>query len=69
MNASADSREGQLIELRTRIREIRAAKKWLQEYRINAPATMSKALAAYYTWLCQQEQRTIQLGQQIKGNF
>lgn len=69
MNSATSTADEQLNNLRARVREIRAAKKWLQEYRINAPATMSKSLAAYHNWLCQQEERTIQLGKRIKGSF
>lgn len=57
----------QLEELRDRLREIRVAKKWLQEYRINAPVAISASLAACYTWLDQQEAKTIAIGKRIKA--
>lgn len=59
----------QLEELRDRLREIRIAKKWLQEYRINAPAAVSASLSACYTWLDQQEAKTISMGKRIKAQI
>ena len=66
MQSQADR---QLEELRDRLREIRIAKKWLQEYRINAPAAVSASLAACYTWLDQQEEKTIAMGKRIKAQM
>lgn len=57
----------QLEELRERLKEIKIAKKWLQEYRINAPAAVSAALSACYNWLDQQEAKTIAMGKRIKA--
>ncbi len=62
------SQEQQLLDLRQRLREIRLAKKWLQEYRINAPASVSSSLSAYYNWLDKQEQNTITMGKRVKGD-
>jgi hypothetical protein len=59
--------EQQLTELRDRLKQIRNAKKWLQEYRINAPSSISSALAAYYNWLDSQENKTIAMGKKIKA--
>lgn len=69
MNSATSTADEQLHQLRKRFVEIRLAKKWLQEYRINAPVTQSKSLAAYHNWLCQQEERTVQMGKRIKGSF
>lgn len=66
-NLSA-SQEQQLTDLRQRLREIRVAKKWVQEYRINAPASVSSSLSAYYNWLDNQEQNTIAMGKRVKGD-
>ena len=63
-----DPVEEQLEQLRKRLREIRLAKKWLQEYRVTAPITVSKALAQYHGWLCEQEKKTIQMGTRIKSS-
>ena len=60
--------EEQLEQLRKRLREIRFAKKWLQEYRVTAPITLSKSLAQYHSWLCEQENKTIQMGTRIKNS-
>ncbi len=59
--------EKQIQELRERLREIRIAKRWLQEYRINAPVTVSATLSACYGWLEQQEIKTIAMGKRIKA--
>lgn len=59
--------EDQLNQLRERLREIRTARKWLQEYRVNAPVTLSKPLAQYHNWLCDQEKNTIQMGIRLKN--
>lgn len=56
----------QLEDLRDRLREIRIAKKWLQEYRINAPVSISAALGVYYNWLDAQETKTIAMGKRIQ---
>lgn len=61
-----DAKEAQLNELRNRVKEIRIAKKWLQEYRVNAPLNISATLSVYYSWLDMQEQRTIAMGKRIK---
>lgn len=55
----------QLEELRVRVKEIRIAKKWLQEYRINAPPSLSEGLSAYYNFLVQQEEKTIKMEHRI----
>lgn len=60
--------EEQLNELRMRVREIRTTKKWVQEYRINAPISVSQALSAFYTWLDKQEKNTIAMGRRISGD-
>lgn len=57
--------EEQLAELRARVREIRTAKKWLQDYRINATIGESKALSAFYVWLCKEETNTVAMGKRI----
>ncbi len=57
----------QLNELRERVREIRTAKRFVQEYRINASLQESRVLSALYTWLEVQEQRTIAMGERIKS--
>lgn len=57
----------QLEELRDRLREIRIAKKWLQEYRINAPTAISASLSTCYNWLDEQESKTIAMGKRIKA--
>lgn len=63
-----DSRaEQQLNELRERVREIKIARKWLQEFRVNAPPASSKALASYHSYLVEQESKTIQMGKRLKG--
>lgn len=61
-----DLNEQQLNDLRERIKQIRSAKKWLQEYRINAPTSISSALSAYYNWLDTQERKTVAMGKRIK---
>lgn len=61
-----DVKEKQLSELRDRLRQIRNAKCWLQEYRVNAPPSASSALTIYYNWLETQEARTIAMGKRIK---
>lgn len=63
-----DSLEEQLELLRKRFIEIRVSKRWLQEYRVNAPVTLSQPLAQYYKWLCDQEDKTVQMGKRIKGS-
>lgn len=68
MTISNNSAEEQLNQLRQRLREIRLAKLWLQEYRVNAPITISKPLAQYHAWLCEQEKKTIQMGTRIKNS-
>ena len=67
MNSTNESAEEQLANLRARVQEIRTAKKWLTEYRINASVAESKALTDYYSWLDKQEQRTIAMGMRIKA--
>ena len=57
----------QLEELRSRLREIRIAKKWLTEYRINAPVALAMPLNACYNWLEQQEAKTIEMGKRVKA--
>lgn len=56
----------QLIDLRARLRDIRTAKYWLQEYRVNAREHESRALTGFYMWLDQQEAKTIAMGRRIK---
>jgi hypothetical protein len=43
------------------------AKKWAQEYRINAPTNVSANLAQLFNWLCDQKTKTIAMGQRIKA--
>lgn len=57
----------QLEDLRLRLREIRIAQKWLQEYRINAPVALSMPLNACYNWLSDQEAKTIDMGKKLKA--
>lgn len=57
----------QLEDLRSRLREIRVAQKWLQEYRVNAPVTLCVPLNAFYNWLSEQEARTIDMGKKLKA--
>lgn len=57
----------ELQSLRERLREIRVAKKWLQEFRVNAPPTVSAALAAYNNFLVTQEEKTLAMGKRIKA--
>lgn len=59
--------EQQLEDLRARLQEIRTAKKWLQEFRVNAPPNVSGALGSYYNFLVGQERKTIEMGQRIKA--
>lgn len=59
--------EQQLDEPRERLQEIRIARKWLQEFRVNAHPSLSKPLASYHTYLVEQESKTIQMGKRIKG--
>jgi len=59
--------EQQLAELRERLQEIRIARKWLQEFRVNAHSSLSKPLASYHAYLVEQESKTIQMGRRIKG--
>ncbi len=65
---TTDLAEEQLDQLRQRLREIRLAIKWLQEYRVGAPIAISKPLAQYHNWLCEQEKKTIQMGTRIKSS-
>lgn len=58
--------EQQLIDLRIRLCELRTAKKWLQDYRIDAPPSVSNPLTAYYNWLIKQEEKTIAMGKRIR---
>lgn len=62
-NSLADQ---QLADLRARLRDIRTAKYWVQEYRVNAKESESRALAGLYVWLDQQEAKTIAMGKGIK---
>lgn len=59
--------EQQLEELRARLQEIRIAKKWLQDFRINAPPSVSAALASYGNYLADQEAKTLAMGKRIKA--
>lgn len=61
-----DLAEKQLYELRDRLKLIRNAKHWLQEYRVNAPPSVSSALGNYYNWLETQESKTIAMGKRLK---
>ena len=61
--------ERQLEELRERLHEIKIAKKWLQEYRVNAPAAISASLHACYNWLDLQQAKTIAMGKRIKAQI
>lgn len=62
-----EQNDQQLENLRARLREIRIAQKWLQEYRINAPVALSMPLNACYNWLARQETKTIEMGKRIKA--
>ncbi len=66
LSNQAEDVEVQLQGLRTRLSEIRIAKKWLQESRVNASQSVSGALTAHYKWLCDQEQKTLAMGKRIK---
>jgi len=63
-----DLTEKQLSELRDRLKQIRNAKHWLQEYRVNAPSSISSALGIYYSWLETQEAKTITMGKRLKDD-
>lgn len=66
-NSTNSLAEEQLRDLRARLRGIRDAKHWVQEYRVNAREHESKALAGLYVWLDQQEAKTIAMGKRIRG--
>lgn len=66
MTLSVSASEQQLEELRQRLREIRTARRWLCDYRVNAPPSTSAALASYYKWLCDQEDKTLEMGKRLK---
>lgn len=57
----------ELQSLRERVREIRIAKKWLQEFRVNATPTVSAALSVYNNFLVSQEEKTLAMGKRIKA--
>lgn len=59
--------EIQLAELRERLAEIRVAKKWLTEFRVNANPAVSAALSSYYNYLSEQESKTTAMGKRIKA--
>lgn len=59
----------QLEDLRDRLRELRIARKWLQEYRVNASPSESRVLSAYLTYLEAQEQKTIDMGSRLKNEL
>lgn len=59
----------QLQDLRDRLKEIRTAKRWIQDYRINASPPERNALSAYYNWLCEQEEKTSNMGKRIKAEL
>ena len=61
-------KEAQLEGLRTRLKDIRTAKHWLQEYRVNASAPESTALVKCFNWLDQQERNTIAMAKRIKDS-
>lgn len=58
--------EQELQSLRERLREIRIAKKWLQDFRVNAAPTVSAALSVYNNFLVTQEEKTLAMGKRIK---
>lgn len=66
MALSTSASEQQLEELRQRLRDIRTARKWLSDFRVNAPPSTSAALASYYKWLCDQEDKMLEMGKRIK---
>lgn len=68
-NDTNKASEQQLIDLRIRLIELRTAKKWLQDYRVNAPPSATKALVPYYNWLVMQENKTIDMGKRIKDEL
>lgn len=59
----------QLQDLRDRLKEIRIAKRWIQDYRINATPSERNVLAACYNWLCEQEEKTCNMGKRIKAEL
>lgn len=61
--------EPQLEELRERLHEIKIAKKWRWEYRVNAPAAISASLHACYNWPRSQQAKTIAMGKRIKAQI
>lgn len=65
------SSERQLEDLRNRLKEIRTARKWLNDFQFNSSssATNSKGLSKYLHWLNNQEIKTIELGKKIKSQL
>ncbi len=61
--------EQELQSLRDRLQEIRVAKKWLQEFRVNAAPTVSAALSIYNNFLVTQEEKTLAMGKRIKAEI
>lgn len=69
MTSTNQLAEEQLAYLRARVREVRLAKKWLQEYRLEAPASVSSALGAYFAYLDRQEKKAIAMGMKISNEY
>ncbi|HCF26958.1 MAG TPA: hypothetical protein DEV81_07055 [Cyanobacteria bacterium UBA11049] len=65
------SSERQLEDLRNRLKEIRTARKWLNDFQFNnsGSTTNSKGLSKYLHWLNNQESKTIELGKKIKSQL
>lgn len=61
--------EQELQALRNRLEEIRVARKWLQEFRVNATPGVSAGLSNYNNFLVNQEQKTIAMGNRIKAEI
>lgn len=61
--------EQQLTRLRQQIIEIKAAKKWLEQYMIDAHPSVRGALAAYNKWLSNKQNRITQLGKTLKAQM
>ena len=66
-NSTNSLADQQLADLRARLRDMRTAKYWVQEFRVKAKESESRALAGLYVWLDQQEAKTIAMGKRIKA--
>ena len=64
------SSERQLEDLRNRLKEIRTARKWLNDFQFNNASNVnSKGISKYLHWLNTQETKTIELGKKIKAQL